>query len=1097
MPKRIAVAIILLVSMIGTFFSSGILSQSKAYAQNTTVAANITGWPVDGSVGTWVLENGYKDCSLGETKFYDHGLCTNGGNSSQLYGFDLVLDGQTTHGQNVISPITGKVAYGIEQNKNSTTNVSLGIFVSSAPGLIVSIVHLDTSLRAGDPVNVGQVLGQITHQGGNSHLHFSLYRQSDRSPIPFMNDTQGTYGGYNTQIQMCPDFKPDGNGASDANGTVNQFGDNLPISCGLTTYGWWMRPTPTGTSQESVHLYGSPATRSINLGYNTSDTNGKKVDHVDFWNYQNSKWNWMGSRTPDGNHQEFITFSLTGPAYIATDVLTTDGVWHEANDGIRAICVAYPNASNPTCPPATNITYHDGNSYSTGTGGGGAPGDSGQSNGNQPPTATDGIKICSGANYGGTCNTFTYTGDNGTVQALGSLSHNQDSMQFLGSYVNAYDVVFCLRDGCPSGDREIQHDDPNFDNSITKNQYVAIRIVKNAPPLPQTPGVEICSGKDFSGECIILPVGEFNRGDSGAWSKGTNAVSVRYVNGWDSTHYHIRLWTERDWNRTGNQHVGTPYNVDRDSIGDLDNKDGNNPNPGNNFDSRIQSAQIYQEQPPNAPDSPTPADGTMLPSGTTSLDLSWNGGDKSVIHIWNDSGWNYQNDWSANSISFTNLAPGKYAWQTKSINRIGEGPWSNIWTFTVQSSGPPTPLPEGSIKEGGLNLDAYCQSINLPVSGVINGVWYCGNGTLALDLTKACQWQYTDTISFSFEEQANNAYSWNCYRYPRPNTPTNLLPSSGTTLISSTRIVHLSWAGSDSSQYHVWSENPFYDNIGQWFNGDSADVLLPRFGLYHWQVQTQNNGGFSEGSQIFSFTIVAPSPTVPNAPADLSPSNHSVLASSTQKVHLSWTGSDSSEYHIWSTDANYENWSSWFNGDSVDFIPNGPGIYSWEVWTSNSSGISTASNTSSFTISKPNPKIFENFSNGKNGWVFTNSVVNSKDGSNGILRFTNPSKVSTAVKAVNNTALSQYNTITIRINLHGATLPTGSGAQLFLDQSGIKYVPLSTYVKQKVNGWQTVTIPLSAFKGFDNTKSFAKLGISMTTGTKMTIDFDDITFLYR
>jgi len=172
------------------------------------------------------------------------------------------------------------------------------------------------------------------------------------------------------------------------------------------------------------------------------------------------------------------------------------------------------------------------------------------------------------------------------------------------------------------------------------------------------------------------------------------------------------------------------------------------------------------------------------------------------------------------------------------------------------------------------------------------------------------------------------------------------------------------------------------------------------------------------------------------------------------------------------------------------------GNYTFTVKASD--GFSFGIGTFTVTV-HPAPRIFENFSNGTTGWVLHGSVAAAKDGSNGILRFINPGKITQATKTVTTTALlTGFNTISIRINLHGATLPSGDHAQLLLGWGGTyPPVPLSTYVKQKLNGWQTVTIPLSAFKYFNNTDSFNALGISINGGANMTIDFDDITFIYR
>jgi len=920
--------------------------------------------------------------------------------------------------------------------------------------------------------------------------------------------------------------------------------------------GWWVTPSWHDTTQVSPS---NPLTIKFHAAKNSSDG----IEHVDFtrWTKSTNSWNTFKQFYVGDGAEISDSITITEPTILSADVYGPTGRFQLAPNGMIRLC--YPDLSH--CPPK-EIVY-----TGPSIGGGGDP------NPTPTPSPSNGIKICSGSNYNGTCNTFTYTGDNGTVQALGSLSHNQDSMQFLGSYVNAYDVVFCLRDGCPSGDREIQHDDPNFDNSITKNQYVAIRIVKNAAPIPNS-DFTVYSETNYGGNHETFTYTSHDTCIPLDQMAGHNK-SVKDV-GYSAVMYH-------------DSNCGTylaRYDNDNSDIGW---------GLYNQFSSMRLEKHILSA--PDSPGNPTPADGTALPEGTKQVTLSWdwNSASESQIHEWTDGGYNWSSDWyNGASMTVSNLYPLTLHWQVKTRNGKGESPLSPVWTFTVQSSGPPTPLPEGSIKEGGLNLDAYCQSINLPVSGVINGIWYCGNGTVTLDLTKACQWQYSDSTSFSFEEQANNAYSWNCYAPPVPAQGTWNSPSDNFTVVKNGTLhfsanvtgsnvskvnFRASWDGvtwvddictmpvNDSHLYECdWNiagnnipDNTYIRTAFDAYDANGTKILSSpagdRNGIYSVpqtpptvtssnytviedQTQTNtitttytgsntlnltasnlpsfasfNDNGDGTGTVTltpntgnagnYTFTVTASdgivsgngSFTIAVTPAlnakPVSPGNNTVLPVGTTETDITWTGTGPFHVELWDARSSsyYYVWQDGYVGQSYHLTGLQPGqTYQWQIAGANK----VYSQFMSFTIA-PNPKIFENFSNGKNGWTFTNSVVNTKDGTNGILRFTNPSKVSTAVKAVNTTALSSYNTITIRINLHGATLPSGSSAQLFLDQNGIKYVPLSTYVKQKVNGWQTITIPLSAFKGFDKTKSFAKLGISMTTGTKMTIDFDDITFIYR
>lgn len=60
-----------------------------------------------------------------------------------------------------------------------------------------------------------------------------------------------------------------------------------------------------------------------------------------------------------------------------------------------------------------------------------------------------------------------------------------------------------------------------------------------------------------------------------------------------------------------------------------------------------------------------------------------------------------------------------------------------------------------------------------------------------------------------------------------------------------------------------------------------------------------------------------------------------------------------------------------------------------------------------------------------------------------------------------------YSSITVTYDLHGLCALGGDASALIIDQSGWKYVSLSSYGTNCLNGSQTVTIPLSNFPGLD------------------------------
>lgn len=141
--------------------------------------------------------------------------------------------------------------------------------------------------------------------------------------------------------------------------------------------------------------------------------------------------------------------------------------------------------------------------------------------------------------------------------------------------------------------------------------------------------------------------------------------------------------------------------------------------------------------------------------------------------------------------------------------------------------------------------------------------------------------------------------------------------------------------------------------------------------------------------------------------------------------------------------------------------------------------------------------VFEDFQNGIGSWWQDGGPVSQdQEGTNLFLRFTPGSGSSSeSNRNVDTAALANYNSLMVSINLHGATLMDGDASALYLNQgSSWKFIALSAYVQQGLDGWQTVTIPLSAFNGFDKTRSFYTLGFRFWVNDASTIDVDDITF---
>jgi hypothetical protein len=156
----------------------------------------------------------------------------------------------------------------------------------------------------------------------------------------------------------------------------------------------------------------------------------------------------------------------------------------------------------------------------------------------------------------------------------------------------------------------------------------------------------------------------------------------------------------------------------------------------------------------------------------------------------------------------------------------------------------------------------------------------------------------------------------------------------------------------------------------------------------------------------------------------------------------------------------------------------------------------------SVTMSTPvvlvaSPTVFDDFHNGIGAWTVSGNVSAGSQGSLTYIQFA-PDGITpaTASRAVGSAALSQYRNISIGINLYGATLPNGTGAQFFITQGGQTYsVSLAQYVDRRgLNGWQTLTIPISDFISLDKTAPIDTMGFSFAPSQSMTVAVDNITF---
>lgn len=321
----------------------------------------------------------------------------------------------------------------------------------------------------------------------------------------------------------------------------------------------------------------------------------------------------------------------------------------------------------------------------------------------------DEVSLFDGTSYSGTCITKRI-GAYANPSAIG-LANDSISSVKVGSQVK---VELCRDDNHSNTCEWISNDVSDLgSHSIGSNQASSARVEYRG-------GIELFDGTNYGGSSLLLGEGNWNLNDFGF---NNAAESVKFINGYQSK-YHVVLWTEA--NQSGN-----PYHADND-VADL----------GTAHRNAVTSVQIYKHQLPGQPSNPNPADGAVLPASTTSLTITFDSADDARIHVWRD-GYDAWRDWSTQkSMTLNNLTPGIYYWQVQGRNIMGEGPWSDVWTFYVNRPPQVGPINDVTLTEGdtytmtvsALDLESTTPSLsasNLPAFATFTNN---GNGTGILTL---------------------------------------------------------------------------------------------------------------------------------------------------------------------------------------------------------------------------------------------------------------------------------------------------------------------------------------------------------------------------
>jgi len=298
-------------------------------------------------------------------------------------------------------------------------------------------------------------------------------------------------------------------------------------------------------------------------------------------------------------------------------------------------------------------------------------------------------------------------------------------------------VRACANDQLNSPCEEFDYSDDNLsNNSIGTNQMSSVRVYSRG-------GIELCDGTNFGGPCKLFGVGAFNLADYGFYDV---MESVRYDPAYQGL-YHLVLWSEAGL-------TGNPAHYDN-SVADI----------GPSHRNHVRSIEIYKHQPPVATTT-APANGTRFTSATSSVNLSATGsGGDYRIHMWNTS-FNLETAWQhGDTFAVQGLTPGSYSWQVQGRNVAGEGPWSPVSTFTINTApvayGGEVSVPAGTSQQIQLHAaDADGDMLALFVTELPDFASFTdghdGTGTLSLNPQTDDVGDYTITMHAADQELAGS-----------------------------------------------------------------------------------------------------------------------------------------------------------------------------------------------------------------------------------------------------------------------------------------------------------------------------------------------------
>jgi hypothetical protein len=247
------------------------------------------------------------------------------------------------------------------------------------------------------------------------------------------------------------------------------------------------------------------------------------------------------------------------------------------------------------------------------------------------------------------------------------------------------------------------------------------------------------------------------------------------------------------------------------------------------------------------------------------------------------------------------LPPGTYHWRVRASNACGDGPWSSVWSFTVDAVPDPpvlfTPLDDSIIcdptPEFGWDVSFGATSYRIQVdddgsfgSPQINATTTELHYTAPSALSPGIY--FWRVLAANHCGEGDWSVPWQFIIDFMPGVPTNPAPADGATGVSIN--ADLDWAdASDTTAYDVYfgtsQSPPYYDTTA------ASDYTLPTLNAsthYYWKIVAKNHCGETSGPVWDFFTGANHVPTL----GTVDPSSGSGPVGVTTYFTTTWNDAD-------------------------------------------------------------------------------------------------------------------------------------------------------------------------------------------------------------